>query len=53
MTSIQLDSSQNAELNYHVLKRIDKVIEEIIASANFCAVYEFNEDAQTWVCTIL
>ncbi len=49
-TVLQLDLSQKSAVNFTALKRIDKEVEEIITSSNFCAVYEYLEEAKQWVC---
>ena len=38
---LTLDKSGNQALNFSVLKRIDAGAEEIVATCNFCVVYEF------------
>jgi hypothetical protein len=48
-TKLTLDKSQNATVNLTVLRRVDQEIEEILASSNYCAVYQHDDATQTWV----
>lgn len=48
-TYLNLDRSQNAALNLAAVKRADADAEEILAAANFVAIYECSKDAGSWV----
>ena len=48
-TPLALDKSQNAAVNLAVLRRVDVDVEEILASSNYCAVYQHDDVNNTWV----
>jgi hypothetical protein len=47
--TLNIDRSKGAGVNFDVLRRSDPAVEEIIASLDFCAIYEFNQTTQSWV----
>jgi len=46
--ALHLDKSGNAEVNFNALKRLDADVVEIVASSNYCAVYELQADRGAW-----
>jgi hypothetical protein len=48
---LELDKSSHASVNLSMLQRIDPDVEEILASSNYCAVYQHQADpaAEQWV----
>ncbi len=48
-TILQIDRSQNASVNLTALARIDNDVIDIVATSNFCVIYEFNAETQQWV----
>ena len=46
---LPLDRTANAPLNLAVVRRVDPDVLDIVASANFVAIYEYAEDKGEWV----
>jgi len=48
-TILNLNKSQNSQVNLAVLQRYDADAIELLASSNYCAVYQHDNETETWV----